>query len=222
MRYTVSLLAVAVCLGLSPSLAAEDAAKPDLGPQVTSKRASTPEEIADEEARKACQIEICDILSTKEPEGPDVACNIRWSWDADEIADALGDNLDWPWGNAVCQSKIRLDRAPLAKAMSEPSYQLAMETQTMRCTLYQNGGKPVVIEVALAPRVTFKSGEATKGKVNWGDVSAPAAIYPLLYAATSLDNSANALGNEVVHQINKFIRDDCDAVKDELPGRRVQ
>jgi hypothetical protein len=201
----------------SQALAAED-----LGPQVTSKRVLTPKAKAEKEARKACQIEICDILSTKEPEGPDVACDIGWTWRPDEITDAVGDHFDWPWGRVVCQSKIRLQRAPLAKAMSEPGYELAMETQTVRCSLHENDGKPVVIELALAPKVMFKGAEATKGQVNWGDVSAPAAIYPLLYLATNLDNSANFLGSEVVHQINKFIRKDCDAVKDELPGRRVQ
>lgn len=222
MRLIVSLLAAAVYLGMSSSLAAENAAKPDLGPQVTSKRVLTPEEKAEKEARKACQIEICDILSTKEPQGPDVACDIGWTWRANEISNAVGDHLDWPWGKVVCQSKIRLERAPLAKAMSEPSYNLTMDTQTVRCTLYQKKGKPVVIKLALSPKVTFKNGEATKGSVNWGNVSAPAAIYPLLYTATSLDNSTNVLGNEVVQQINKFIRKDCSAVKDELPGRRVQ
>jgi len=193
----------------------------DLGPQVSSKRVLTLEEKAEKEARKACQIQICDILATKEQIGPDVACDIGWTWRADEITEALDDHVEWPWGKVVCQSKIRLQRAPLAKAMSEPSYELAMETQTVRCTLYQNEGKPIVIELALAPKVMFMGTEATKGQVNWGDVSAPAAIYPLLYLVTNLDNSTNFLGSEVVHQINKFIHKDCDAVKDELPGRRV-
>jgi hypothetical protein len=65
-RYTISLLAVAVCLGMTPSFAAH-AAKPDLGPQVTSKRVLTPEEKVEKEARKACKIEIWDIIATKEP-----------------------------------------------------------------------------------------------------------------------------------------------------------
>ena len=52
-------------------------------------------------------------------------------------------------------------------------------------------------------------------------MSAPAAIYPGLYAATGLDNKTNFLGPEFVHQINKFIRKDCAAVRDKLPGRRV-
>ena len=41
----------------------------------------------------------------------------------------LGGHINWPWGKAVCQSKLRLKRAGLAKAMSEPSYKIAMESQ---------------------------------------------------------------------------------------------
>jgi hypothetical protein len=223
MRSSVGLLVFsALLLGQPISLAAEDAPASALGPQVSSKHVLTPEEKAQKRARKACQIDICDIVATQEPQGPDVACDIGWTWRADEITDAVGDHFEWPWGKVVCQSKIRLERAPIAKAMSDPRYEFAATTQTVRCTLHQNEGKPVEIELALAPKVTFRSGKATKGAVNWGDVSAPAAIYPLLYAATSLDNSTNVLGNEVVHQINKFIRRDCNAIKEQLPGRRVQ
>ena len=218
------LLAVSVLLigGASAALAAEDATKPDLGPQVTSKRVLTPEEKAEKEARKACKIEICDIIATKEPEGPDVACDIIKTWRDEEIVKMLGGHINWPWGNAVCQSKLRLDRAPLAHAMGEPHAKIATESQTMRCSLYQEGGKPYVVEVELAPKVTFENGKATKATINWGDVSAPMLIYPLLYAGSSLDNSANVLGPEVVRMVNEFMRKECAEVKDELPGRRVQ
>ena len=46
-------------------------------------------------------------------------------------------------------------------------------------------------------------------------------IYPVLYAGTSLDNSANVLGPEVVRMVNSFTGKSCAEVKDELPGRRV-
>jgi hypothetical protein len=220
MRRDFGLLAAAIFLGLGgPALAAGD--KPDPGTQVTSKRVPTPEEKAEKEARQACKIEICDILATGEEQGPSVACDIGWTWRAEEIVDALGGRIDWPWGKAVCQSKLKLERVPLVKAMSDPNYKLAAEPQTVRCAVHQKGGKPYVITVDLAPRVTFKNGKATEAQVNWGDVSAPAAIYPLLYAATGLDNSTNVLGPEVVRQVNKFARKDCAEVKDELPGRRV-
>jgi hypothetical protein len=56
----------------------------------------------------------------------------------------------------------------------------------------------------MAPEVTFKNGKATEAAINWGDVSAPMLIYPVIYAGTGLDNSANMLGPEVVHMVNEF------------------
>jgi len=224
MTTRLGLLAIAALLigGAPAALAAENAATPDLGPQITSKRVLTPEEKAEKEARKACKVEICDIIATKEPRGPDVACDIIKTWRSEDIVKMLGGHINWPWGKAVCQSKLRLKRAPLARAMSEPRYKVAMESQTVRCSLYQEGGKPYVVEVELAPKVTFENGKATEAHINWGDVSAPMLIYPLLYAGSSLDNSANVLGPEVARMVNEFTGKGCAEVKDELPGRRVQ
>ena len=228
MRYAVPLLLVAMLLGArSAALAAENAtapdaeAKPTAGTQVTSKRVLTPAEKAEKEARKACKIEICDILATKEPQGPDVACDILKTWRDDDIVKMLGGRINWPWGKAVCQSKLRLKRAPLANAMSAPRARVELESQTVRCSLHQKGGKPYVVEVELAPEVTFKDGKATGATINWGDVSAPMLIYPLLYAGTSLDNSANVLGPEVARLVNDFMGKGCAEVKDALPGRRA-
>jgi hypothetical protein len=128
--------------------------------------------------------------------------------------------MDWAWGKAACQTQVNVKRAPLANAMRAPRATVKGDTHKVRCTVREDG-KPYVIEVDLSPRVTFKTGKAVEAQVHWGDVSAPAAIYPLLYAATGLDNSTNVLGPEVVRQVNKFVRKDCADVKDELPGRRV-
>ncbi|HUU66366.1 MAG TPA: hypothetical protein VMW57_03675 [Methyloceanibacter sp.] len=220
------LLIFAVLLsGVSQvAIAAEEAklaAGTDLGEQVTSKRVLTEEEKAEKLARKACKIEICDILATKEPRGPDIACDIIKTWRDEDIVKMLGGRIDWPWGKAVCQSKLRLKRAPLAKAMSEDRYTVDMDSHSVRCSLYQDGGKPYVVEIAMSPAVTFKNGKATDAKINWGDVSAPMLIYPLLYAGTGLDNSSNVLGPEVVRMVNEFTGKKCAEVKDELPGRRV-
>jgi hypothetical protein len=209
------LVAIAILLlGVSPALAE------DLGPQVTSKRKPTPEQVGQEQAREACKINICDILETGERNGPDVSCDIGWTWRSEEIVDALGGRVDWAWGKAACQTDVHIDRGPIADILHAPRATLKADMHTVRCTV-QEDGKPYAINIELAPRVTFRNGEATDAQVNWGDVSAPAAIYPLLYAATGLDNSTNILGPEVVHQVNKFIRKDCAKVKDELPGRRV-
>src|ERR1043166_7455973 len=86
----------------------------------------------------------------------------------------LGDKIEWPWGKAVCQSKLELPRAPLAKAMSVPEYEIVMPQQKVRCALAQKEkGEPYVVEVTMSPKVKFNDGKATEATINCGPASAP-------------------------------------------------
>jgi hypothetical protein len=234
MKRTVSLLALLALLVVGRAgFAAEETgpqgadtkqaagAPPAAGTPAENVPVLTPEEKAEKEARKACKIKICDILATKNPVGDDVSCDIVKTWRGEDIVKMLGGKIDWPWGNATCQSKLELKRAPLAKAMSEAAYTIALPSQKVRCTLAQKDkGEPYVVEIAMAPKVTFKDGKASEGSVNWGEASAPLLIYPLIYASTGLDNSTNVLGPDVVTMVNEFATKKCAEVKTELPGTK--
>ena len=219
MRRALSLAAtVAALLSLClPVSAAEDtnpamasAAKP---PELT------PEEKAEKEARKACKAKICEVVASRDSAGEDISCDITKTWREEDIAKMLGGKISWPWGKAVCQSKLELSRASLAKAMGEPEYQIVMPQQKVRCTLAQKDkGEPYVVEVTMSPKVKFKDGKATEATANWGPASAPLLIYPLIYAGTGLDNSTNVLGPEVVRLVNAFTTKKCAEVKAELPA----
>jgi len=202
----------------------EDIAVPDapiLGPQVSSKIELTPEEKEEKEARKACKIEICDIIATREPIGEDIACDIKKTWRADSITRMLGDQFSWPWGKAVCKSKLNLSRTDLAAAMLEKDATVKMDKFSVSCALHTGEGEPYIVDMELSPEVTFVDGKAVSATVNWGDVSAPLVIYPVIYAGTGLDNRTNILGDPVVTMVNEFTHKKCAEVKDELPGRRV-
>ncbi|HET6375916.1 MAG TPA: hypothetical protein VFF88_07680, partial [Methylocella sp.] len=155
------LSAISVCAAAdAPSseeilLATQDQTPPQ------QRRELTPEEKAEKEARKECKKKICDIIATREPEGEDIACDIVKTWREEDIVKMLGGKIDWPWGKAVCQSKLELKRRALALAMSEAQYEVVMPVQKVRCTLAQKaGGEPYAIEVTLAPRVRFENGKA--------------------------------------------------------------
>jgi hypothetical protein len=227
MRLAVKLAAAFAALviaGLSASAAEEggtqsapsaEAATPD----AAKPRVLTPEELAEKDARKACKKKICDIIATRDPAGEDVACDIVKTWREEDIVKMLGGKIGWPWGKAVCQSRLELKRKDLALAMSEPDYEMVMPAQKLRCTLAQkDGGEPYAIEVTLAPKAKFESGNATAASVNWGEASAPTFIYPLIYAGTGFDNSANVLGPEVVRMVNEFTTKKCAEVKAEAPA----
>ncbi len=223
MRQSVRLLStMIVLLGLSPAtFAAEQGAPPAKEPKPPT-RELTLEEKAEKEARKACKIEICDILATKEPTGDDISCDIVKTWRKEDITKMLGGKIDWPWGKAVCQSRLELKRVSLAKAMRETDYEIVMASQTVRCTLARedDDAEPYAVEVAMAPKVTFKDGKAVEARIGWGEASAPLLIYPLIYAGTGLDNSTNVLGPEVVKMVNEFTTKKCAEVKDELPSNQ--
>jgi hypothetical protein len=226
MRYALSLAGLlAAVSGLSlPASAAEDTSPTAPPPPAATAPAEkqpglTPEEKAEKEARKACKAEICDIIATRNTAGEDVSCDIVKTWREEDIAKMLGGKIEWPWGKAVCQSKLELPRAPLAKAMSEPEYEIVMPQQKVRCTLAQKEkGEPYVVEVTMSPKVKFKDGKATDATVNWGPASAPLLIYPLIYAGAGLDNSTNVLGPEVVRLVNGFANKKCAELKAELPA----
>jgi hypothetical protein len=224
----VSLLATAIVL-LGSSLtayAAEEGAgaagtapSAEAAPDTANARELTQEEKEEKEARKACKAKICDIIATRDPDGDDVSCDVVKTWREEDIAKMLGGKIVWPWGKAVCQSKLELARKPLALAMSEAQYEIVMPAQKVRCTLAQKTeGEPYVVEVTLVPKVKFENGTAIEATINWGEATAPMFVYPLIYAGTGLDNSANVLGPEVVRMVNEFTTKKCAEVKAEAPA----
>jgi hypothetical protein len=219
--FSLTLAAIAL-IGPLPAGAEESGtqASPSATTSTDDKRELTPEEKAEKEARKSCKKKICDIIATRDPNGEDVSCDIVKTWREEDITKMLGGKIEWPWGKAVCQSKLELKRAPLARAMSEPQYEVVIPVQKVRCTLAQKKeGEPYVVEIAMAPKVKFENGKATAANVNWGTATAPMFIYPLIYAGTGLDNSANMLGPEVVRMVNEFTTKKCAEVKaDASPG----
>ena len=183
------------------------------------KRQLTPEEAAEKEARKECKRKICDIIATRDPNGEDVACDIVKTWREEDIVKMLGGKLSWPWGKAVCQSKLELKRNSLALAMSEAAHEIVMPVQKVSCTLAQKAdGDPYTVEVTLSPKVKFENGKATEASINWGEATAPLLIYPLIYAGTGLDNNTNVLGTEVVRMVNEFATKKCAEIKAEAPA----
>jgi len=227
MAFRLTLIVAVMLLAVSPAaLAAEEAgtepaASAEPSPPAASAESLTPEEKAEKEARKACKIEICGVLATKDPAGPDISCDIVKTWREATITKMLGGQFEWPWGKAVCQSKLVVKREVLAKAMSEASYQAVMPSQKLSCTLDQKkDGKPYTIDVSIAPKVAFESGKAVTASLNWGKASGPMLVYAVIYAGTGLDNATNILGPEVVRLVNEFTGKKCAEVRNERSDAR--
>ena len=131
----------------------------------------------------------------------------------------LGGRFDWPWGKAVCQSKLDIKREQLANAMTQANYEVALPAQKVSCTLAQKSeGEPYAVSVSIAPKVAFENSKAVSARLNWGEANAPMLAYALIYAGAGFDNSTNVLGPEVVRMVNEFTGNKCTRVKNDLPS----
>ena len=225
----VALIAAFTTLVWGVAASAQDAGASESPPteaapaQGDAKTELTDEERAEKQARKACKIKICDILATKDPQGDDVSCDIVKTWRESDITKMLGGRFDWPWGKAVCQSKLDIKREQLANAMTQANYEVALPAQKVSCTLAQKSeGEPYAVSVSIAPKVAFENSKAVSARLNWGEANAPMLAYALIYAGAGFDNSTNMLGPEVVRMVNEFTGKKCKRVKNDLPSHTGQ
>ncbi|MDA7946450.1 MAG: hypothetical protein MPJ78_03130 [Hyphomicrobiaceae bacterium] len=185
------------------------------------KRVLTPAEKAEKAQRRVCKVQICSILSTKDPQGADIDCPIVKTWREEDIENMLsGGKLDWPWGKARCTTQLKLKRSTLAAAASPRSSTAKLDTHRIACSLdLKSDGETYDITVEITPEVTFKDGKATSGRLNWGSIDAPMLAYSVIWPSAKLDNSLNALEGPLVEMVNEFMGKKCREVKDQLPLR---
>lgn len=215
---SVALLALASAL-TSSAAHAQDKPAPDK--DATSITSGTPEaeltaeEKAERDARKSCKVAICKGFRKPEAVSSDISCSVLKSWRKAQLDKMVSKaKVSWPWGAVSCTADIKLGREMLAKAMSEPKYEMTLETHNVACTIANEGKEPSKISIAFAPKVTFENGKATKAKINWGKLEAPTLVKGVMWTATGTDNTFNVLESTLVKDINDFVSTKCDEVKD--------
>lgn len=216
---SVALLALVSALTSSTALAQD---KPAPDKDATSITSGTPEaeltaeEKAERDARKSCKVAICKGFRKPEAVSSDISCSVLKSWRKAQLDKMVSKaKVSWPWGAVSCTADIKLGREMLAKAMSEPKYEMTLETHNVACTIANEGKEPSKISIAFAPKVTFENGKATKAKINWGKLEAPTLVKGVMWTATGTDNTFNVLESTLVKDINDFVSTKCDEVKDD-------
>lgn len=216
---SVALLALASAL-TSSAAHAQDKPAPDK--DATSITSGTPEaeltaeEKAERDARKSCKVAICKGFRNPQAVSSDISCSVLKSWRKAQLDKMVSKaKVSWPWGAVSCTADIKLGREMLAKAMSEPKYEMTLETHNVACTIANEGKEPSKISIAFAPKVTFENGKATKAKINWGKLEAPTLVKGVMWTATGTDNTFNVLESTLVKDINDFVSTKCDEVKDD-------
>jgi len=204
------LVAIALTAALAGAAAAEDAPRlrTDIEPGLAQQL------YAESLARQACKTQICDIARKRDPKGDDIACQVLKTWPAIDLRDKiLKGKLEWPWGNAQCETRLALRRSMIVAAMSEPKYEAGIGKHAITCRLAATDGKDAqTIAFTIDPIVSFESGRAVKAALRWGEVGGSTAAKGALWSATALDNAFNILQGVVLEQINDFFGSKCEAV----------
>ena len=235
---TFPLLAAALLLAAAQPLDAEDAKAPDPAPAPAASTPATPpagdatllgnppeadmtpEEKAERDARKSCKADICSAFRNKKADGADVSCPVIKSWRKEALSKLVSKlKVSWPYGKVHCTTTVKLKRAALVKAMTDDKYETKLDKHEVACTVEREKDPPSEIKFDFSPVVTFEKGKATKAKINWGKIEAPALIKSALWTATAADNTVNILSSTLVEDINKFIDKQCDEIKADWEGK---
>jgi len=118
-----------------------------------------------------------------------------------------------------CTADIKLKRADLVKALTEPKHETVLDKHSVRCEVDRDKEAAAEIKFDFSPKVTFENGKATKASLNWGTIEAPTLVKGAMWTATATDNTFNVLQGSVVEDINDFIGPKCDEVKGDWAGK---
>jgi hypothetical protein len=207
------LAALSLGLGSSRSVRAEDSKA------ATAPAPETQEEIKERAGRRLCAVAICSTLHRHRPADGQVSCSVQKTWRKETLAKILSSaKIPWSWGSARCASDLKLDRALLVKAMSEPEFEAQFDKHDLRCEL-EGEKEKYQVTLEIRPKVTFKQGRAVKASLNWGKIDGPKLAKTALWSATAADNSFGLLQSIVVDDVNEFIQTRCMEVKGEWQER---
>ncbi len=169
----------------------------------------TEEEIQERKVRRVCEAALCATLHMQRPPSGQLTCSVQKTWRKDVLTRILSRaKIPWPWGYARCASDLRLDRATLIKAMTEPEFEAQFDKHDLRCEL-EGEKEKYEVKLQIAPKVTFKQGKAVKASLNWGKIEGPKLAQTALWSVTAADNSFGLLQGIVVEDINEFIQTRC-------------
>ncbi len=214
----IALLCLAGFLGAGP-LIAQEKNPGNTGASIPIEEL-TPEERLERDARKECKVAICAIFHNRNAAGPDVSCNVLKSWRKEQLDKMVSKaKVSWPWGAVKCVADVKLKRADIIKAMTEPKYEMALDKHQVKCEIAREKEAKAEINFDFSPKVMFEKGKAVKSSLNWGKIEAPTLVKGAMWTATATDNTFNVLQSTIVEDINDFVDKKCLEVKEDWAGK---
>ncbi len=155
---------------------------------------------------KKCELSICELIVKKQADGGNISCDLTKTWGAKELEKgASAGKIKWSFGDARCQTKIDIKRAPLLKALADPSYDLKLAPTNVEC---QVGADKEKVSFTLAPALKFEKGAVTKASLGIDNIKGAFMKRMVLKSAQLIDKSS-VLNGVIAKEVNKFITKKC-------------
>jgi hypothetical protein len=164
---------------------------------------------AEREKLKACEKAMCTMVTKKEVAGADLACSLSKTWTKDQIQSGIEKKkISWSLGDAQCTLDVKLGRAAIIEALSKPEQALDFGAHTVKC-LVDREGKETPINITMAPKITFKGGQAVTAILGVKEIDAPSVVKGAIWTAAALEDSVGIFHSDILKGINDFIGPKC-------------
>ncbi len=161
-----------------------------------------------------CAKDICSIIVSKKASGPDLSCDLKKTWEKDEIQKgADSKNLSWGLGSARCSVKVKAKRSDIVAAFSAPESTFRFDKQWIACEI---GAESYPIGATLAPELKLKNGSTTAVSLHMANIHGATLIRGVVWTAAALEENFGILQGDMVREINQFIKKECPKIL-ELP-----
>jgi hypothetical protein len=158
---------------------------------------------------KACEKAICTIATKKEAAGSDLSCALGKTWTKDQIKSGIEKKkVSWSLGDAQCSLDVKLGRAALIDAMNKPDAVVDFGSHVVKCVVDREG-KETPINITMAPKITFKGGQAVTAILGVKDIDAPSVVKGAIWTAATFEDSVGLFHSDILKNINDFLGPKC-------------
>ncbi len=154
-----------------------------------------------------CANDICGVIVSKNPKGPEVTCDLTKTWEKDEIQKgAESKSIAWGLGSAKCSAKVSIKRADIVGALTSPEIKLKFGKQPFSCEI---GTDKYPISATLSPVLKFKDGTNTAASLRMEDIQGATLIKGVVWTAAALEQHLGVFEGDLVREVNRFIQKEC-------------
>jgi hypothetical protein len=164
---------------------------------------------------KACEKAICTIATKKEAAGSDLSCALGKTWTKDQIKSGIEKKkVSWSLGDAQCNLDVKLSRAALIDALNKPDAVVEFGSHVVKCVVDREG-KETPISITMAPKITFKGGQAVTASLGIKEIDAPSVVKGAIWTAATLEDNVGLFHSDILKNVNNFLGPNCTRVMTE-------